>query len=168
MKRFLLLITFLFFSVISISQESFSRPCELKPFSAFVIDSNEFSSIRATPLGEIILTISNLHSDGFVVHVIDFEDGWFKIDAIIGVSSFEVSSLNGWIHHSLVYALNTYDLEVMESPNQKKQVGIIKGEIGDPFNILDVQCEWIKIQYKSLVGWVKSEEICGNPVTTCP
>ena len=38
----------------------------------------------------------------------------------------------------------------------------------DTFKIIDVYCEWIKIECKGVIGWVESERICGNPVTTCP
>ncbi|MEZ4859021.1 MAG: hypothetical protein R2781_09445 [Flavobacteriaceae bacterium] len=142
--------------------------CKIQPFKAYIDDIDVFSNVRATPTGEIILKINNQVLDGWVMRIIDFENGWFKIDSLSGVSGCEMASFEGWVHNSIVGASNTYDLNLWDSPHGKTKVGFIKGENGDTFKILEAHCEWIKIKYNDLIGWVKSEETCGSPVTTCP
>jgi len=166
MKRILI-----FLLLVSLGQNVFSQQgndCKIEPFEAYINDTDTFSNIRVDPAGEILFKVNNTYLDGWVMHIIEYENGWFKIDNLSGVSGCEMSSFEGWVHGSIVGVSATYDLNVLDSPNGKTKLGTIKGENGDTFQILDAHCEWIKIKYNNLVGWVKSEEICGSPVTTCP
>lgn len=163
------ILTFLLF--ILLGHNLFSQQgndCKIQPFKAYISDTDTFSNIRVAPTGGILLKINNTYLDGWVMNIIDFENGWFKIDSLSGVSGCEITSFEGWIHSSIVGVSATYDLNVMDSPNGKTKLGIIKRENGETFRILDAYCEWIKIKYNDMVGWVKSENICGSPVTTCP
>jgi len=162
----MLIITFLtILGNISFSQED--NACKIKSFEAYTHDSDEFSNIRESPGGVVILKINTSYDEGCVVNIIDFEDGWFKIDTISALSGYEVTNFQGWIHSSIIGASTTYDLNLVDQPNGKEKVGTIKGENGHTFKIIDVHCEWIKIKFKNLAGWVKSEKICGSPVTNC-
>jgi len=167
MIRVVQLIVFILIYNSSFSQEDKTK-CDIKPFMVYTIDNDEFSNIRATPKGEIILKLSNNYSsEGYILTVIDVEDGWLKINVIEGIEGVTVSNFEGWIHNSIVEAAVTHDLDVFDKPNGKNKVGKLIGE-HDSFKIKDVYCEWIKIECKNVSGWVKSDKICGNPVTTCP
>jgi len=166
--RKLALVLIIFLSTVSFSQENKNNTCKSKPFKAFITDKDAFSNIRATPNGQIVLKINAEYLYGCVVNIIDFKDGWFKINEVNGVDGYKVSEFEGWLHSSIVGAATTHDLDVMDTPNGKIKVGKLIGENGDTFKITAMYCEWIQIKYKELVGWVKSEDICGNPVSTCP
>jgi len=56
--------------------------------------------------------------------------------------------------------------KILDDPNGEKLVEI-KGESLGHFKIIDADCNWLKVQTKKGSGWVKSEELCGNPVTNC-
>ena len=28
--------------------------------------------------------------------------------------------------------------------------------------------DWVQVNYRGELGWIQSEWLCGNPVTTCP
>ena len=102
-----------------------------------------------------------------MLKVIDFKDGWLKINEITDLSGYKISKFNSWIHSAIVSAGVTHSTSLLDKPNHTKIVGKLIGEEG-AFKIKDMYCEWIKVDYKGVIGWVKSEKICGNPVTTCP
>jgi len=167
MIRLIILTIFLSFANFSFSQEIKNNQCKIKPFEVYLDDKDSYSNIRESPNGNIVLKINNEQSAGYSINVIDFQDGWLKINRISGVDGYEISEFEGWIHHSIVGAGTTYDLELLDKPNSKIIVGKLIGEL-DTFKIVDVYCEWIRVECKGVYGWVESKKICGNPVTTCP
>lgn len=148
-------------------QENKNLECSVKPFEVYLDDEDEFSNIRATPGGPIVLKLNNRYASGYILQVIGFENGWLKINEISGVDGYRVSEFEGWVHTSIVGLGTTYDLDVLGLPNGTTKVGRVLGE-QDTFTIKDVHCEWIKIECNGIIGWVESEKTCGNPVTTCP
>ena len=167
MKR--LSIAFIVFIIafnISFSQESKSNSCSIKPFKVYLDDEDNYSNIRESPNGEITLKINNLHGYGYVFNVIAFKDGWLKINHVEGVDEYAISNFEGWIHSSIVSVAFTYDVDLLDKPDGKKVLKI-KGESGETYKITEVYCEWVKIKTKNGTGWVKSEKLCGNPVTNC-
>ena len=148
-------------------QENKHEECSVKPFEVYLDDEDEFSNIRATPGGQIVLKLNNQYASGYILQVIDFENGWLKINEINGVDGYSISAFEGWVHTSIVGLGTTYDIDVLEQPNGTTKVGKVLGE-QDTFTIKDVHCEWIKIECKGITGWIESEKTCGNPVTTCP
>ena len=165
MKKIVVVTFLILLSNISYTQED--NECKVKPFEAYIDDGDKFSNIRESPAGEIILKINNKYSYGYIINIIDFKDGWFKINKIEGIDAYDVENFEGWVHSSIVGAFATYDLNLVQKPNGKVQTGKIKGQNGHSFKIIDMHCEWIKIKFGELVGWVKSEKICGSPVTNC-
>ena len=167
MAKLITLIIFLFFFLnSSFSQENKVEKCKVEPFEVYLDDVDDFSNIRDSPKGNIVLKINTKYSYGYVLNVIDFKDGWFKINRIQGVDEYYISEFEGWIHSSIVGAAVTHNLDLLAKPNGKK-IGVLVGE-QDTFKIIDLHCEWIKVDCKGLIGWVESNKICGNPVTTCP
>ncbi|NET35709.1 MAG: hypothetical protein F6K19_27400 [Cyanothece sp. SIO1E1] len=147
--------------------ENKNLECSVKPFEVYLDDEDEFSNIRTTPGGPIVLKLNNRYASGYILQVIDFEYGWLKINKISGVDGYRISEFEGWVHTSIVGLGTTYDLDVLGLPNGTTKVGRVLGE-QDTFTIKDVHCEWIKIECNGIIGWVESEKTCGNPVTTCP
>lgn len=148
-------------------QKGQDEKCSIKPFAVYLDDEDEYSNIRATPGGAIVLKINNKHSYGYILNVIDFKDGWLKINEINGVDGYRISEFEGWVHTSIVGLGTTYDIDALDQPNGTRKMGKVLGEQGS-FKIKDVYCEWIRIEYKGVIGWIESERTCGNPVTTCP
>ena len=144
-----------------------NEKCRIKPFEVYLDDEDEYSNIRAIPGGQIVLKLNNQYAYGYILNVIDFKDGWLKINEINGIEDYKISEFEGWIHTSIVGLGATYDIDILDKPNGTNKVGKVKGE-QDSFQIKDVYCEWIKIECKSITGWIESAKTCGNPVTTCP
>ncbi len=154
-------------------------------------DKGEFTNIRAEPNGTIIFKINhkNYNNWGYLVNVIDSKNDWLKINNITGMDECEISNFEGWIHTSVVGITTTHDIYLLDEPNGKRLLKIIgetlehfkvldeadgeklieiKGEKINHFKIIDIDCNWMKIKTKKGSGWVQSEKLCGNPVTTCP
>lgn len=167
MIRFITAILFITFFNFSFSQVIDFVNCEIKPFEVYIDTEEDYSNIRENPNGEIVLKINNKHGYGYILNVIGFENGWLKINRISGIDEYQITEFEGWIHNSLVGATTTHNLDLVDKPNSKLFVGKLIGE-QDTFKIIDANCEWIKIDCNGIMGWVKSEKICGNPVTTCP
>ncbi|MDX1349005.1 MAG: hypothetical protein R3279_02095 [Putridiphycobacter sp.] len=151
----------------SFAQESATDTCVVTPFQVYLQDQDPFSNIRNAPGGDIILKINNQHGYGYILTIIDFKNGWFKINHVSGIDSYDITNFEGWIHSSIVAAATTYDLVLMDKPNGTITTGKLKGE-HDTFNITNVYCNWIQVNCNGVTGWVESSKICGNPVTTCP
>ncbi len=83
------------------------------------------------------------------------------------LDDYSISEFGGWIHGSIVGITITHNIDLLDKPNGKKVLEY-QGETGETFKIKDIYCEWVKIKTNKGIGWVKSEKLCGNPVTTCP
>lgn len=163
-----ILLAVYFFSLnCAFSQDGKVHHCKTKPFNVYLDDKDNYSNIRERPNGEIVLKINNMHSYGYILNVIGFENGWLKINKINGIDTYSISEFEGWIHSSIVGIAATHDMDLLDQPNGKKVLEY-KGETGETFKIKAVYCQWVKIETKKGLGWVESEKLCGNPVTTCP
>ncbi|MFK8046179.1 MAG: hypothetical protein AB8B72_11835 [Crocinitomicaceae bacterium] len=152
---------------LSFSNQIKGDSCIVKPFKVYRDDKDTWSNIRNQPNGEIVLKLNTDYSDGYILTVIDFEDGCLNINHIAGIDEYEVSNFEGWVHWSIVGAATTYNLDLLDKPNGKTIIGKLIGE-KDTFKIINAKCEWIEVNCNGVKGWVESDKICGNPVTTCP
>lgn len=167
MKNLIILLLLTLTCNYSFSQETEKNNTGIMPFSVFLFDTTDvYSNVRINPNGEIMLKL-DYSNDYFILTVIDYKNGWFKINNIVSVEyGYNISNFEGWIHHSLIAVTTRKNLELKEKPNSKKMVGTINLET--TVQIIDVWSNWAKIKYKENVGWVESKWLCGNPVTTCP
>lgn len=164
MKKFTLILVIIITSInFSFSQ---SKRCVFTPFKVYLDDKDMYSSIRETPNGKIMLKINNSYGDGYIFNVIDCKGEWLKTNEIQGIDQPKISEFEGWVHTSIVGVSFTYSVDLLDKPNGKKVLNI-KQESGETYKIIDVDCDWVKIKTKNGAGWVKSEKICGNPVTNC-
>lgn len=161
-------LTLTFIAIITLTSFSFSqnKKCAFTPFKVYLDDKDNYSNIRETPNGEIILKINNSYGYGYIFNVIDCKGDWLKINHIQGIDQPKISEFEGWLHTSIVGVSFTYSLDLLDKPNGKKVLNI-KRESGETYKVIGVDCDWVKIKTKNGVGWVKSEKICGNPVTNC-
>jgi len=113
MIKLITLTIFISFFNYSFSQENKNDECNVKPFEVYLDDEDTYSNIRDNPKGNIVLKISNKYSSGYIINVIDFEDGWLKINRISGVDGCEISNFEGWIHSSIVGAGTTHNLDLL-------------------------------------------------------
>ncbi|HQU86448.1 MAG TPA: SH3 domain-containing protein [Pyrinomonadaceae bacterium] len=103
-------------------------------------------------------------------YILGYSNGWVKILLPEVVNDEYKIDKTGWVSAKLITSnvqtksgkpANLYSL-----PNRKsKKVGKIPSE--NLIKIVGFDCFGFKIEYKGIVGWISSEDVCGNPLTTC-
>lgn len=130
-------------------------------------------NIRTAPKGKIVYTTPNTGSYG--VEIIKIENGWCLIDGNY-LYEYEESSaveLNGsdsgyWVHNSCIGATGIGKAPLRATPEENGKVlqTIDEDTIIEP---VEMRGEWIKVRARESKkeGWMKANEICSNPLTTC-
>ena len=155
-------------TVLKFNGEEYTEGGTFRPLDVYLNDPDEnATNIRREPNGKIIQKLND-QDDYFTLTITEASNGWFKLIKVIDVegNNIEISGGTGWIHNSVLEVSTRKKVELLEAPQYGSIVGIIDQEI--QVKIKDRYLDWVQIEYKGLIGWIKSEWICGNPVTTCP
>lgn len=175
MKAIFGLILFaLVFGVQIISAQTDEADCSIQ---AYVIDKDPKGlNVRDQP-GTSGKVIGNLKFPGdedgniVMVEIIGYSNGWVKIrkaETVDGVVQFSGA---GWVSAKMVSTTteraDQKPLKIYAKPNIKsKTVGTMPNDI--KVNIVGYDCFGLKVTYKKITGWIPKDDLCGNPVTTCP
>jgi len=164
MKKILFLICAMSSAYIAAAQNS---DCSFSPFNVYISDEGEEkSNVREKPNGDVILELDH-QNEYFQLRIVDYKDGWLKTDHITTSNyGYEISQLYGWVHHSIVTAFTRKEVTLYDAPSGTKTAFTIDAETD--IIIKNICSDWVHIEYKNLSGWIQSEWLCGNPVTTCP
>ena len=142
----------------------------------FLVDTTP-TNIRRAPKGEVIMKLDP--DECYMMTVCDPIDGWWRIlgETVIGMDDEIIlteDDTQAWIHYSVIGAgLRNYGGEkvaLYESPSEdSKVVGSIDQQEAI-VNPLDVNSDgsWVKVKWGKLTGWLGSDWVCGNSLTTCP
>ena len=136
-------------------------------------------NVRATPGGTIVFKLDH-NEPGYTVDLYEVWNGWFRISPQIETvdqGPIVLKSKQAWIHGSQLGAdTRNYGGEKLTfrtRPDANSPIAFtIEEEIGVSY--VDMVKGWIKVKYtpkksrKSLIGWIETEWLCPNPVTTCP
>ena len=136
-------------------------------------------NVRATPGGTIVFKLDH-NEPGYTVDLYEVWNGWFRISPQIETvdqGPIVLKSKQAWIHGSQLGAdTRNYGGEKLTfrtHPDANSPIAFtIEEEIGVSY--VDMVKGWIKVKYtpknsrKSLIGWIETEWLCPNPVTTCP
>lgn len=132
-------------------------------------------NVRSQPnaAGKVLATLkAGTDDDEIIVNVVGYSNGWVKISGATKVSGDEVFSDIGWVSAKMLEtgtkgdknyddAVQLYALAKTSS----KKTGTVPSEAS--VRIAGFSCGWIKIELKGKTGWIRTLNICGNPVTTC-
>ena len=136
-------------------------------------------NVRATPGGTIVFKLDH-NEPGYTVDLYEVWNGWFRISPEIDPveqGPIVLKSKQAWIHGSQLGACTRNyggeKLTFRTRPDANSPIAFtIEEEIGVSY--VDMVKGWIKVKYtpkksrKSLIGWIETEWLCPNPVTTCP
>jgi uncharacterized protein YgiM (DUF1202 family) len=124
--------------------------------------------------GKIVANLphkSNSDDDIVTVYITGYSNGWVKIARAETISGETLFDDIGWISAKMV-TTGTKGSENYNQPaplyaqtNTKKKVGSVPSEAN--VQIAGFQCGWIKVTYKGKSGWMRTQNVCGSPVTTC-
>ncbi len=114
---------------------------------------------------------SNSDEDTITVYVVGFANGWVKIGLARDNDGVLFNDL-GWVSAKMVETgtkgdpnYNSPITMYLQAKSSSKKVGIIPSE--EIVKIAGYQCGWVKVVYKGKTGWIRENNICGNPFTTC-
>lgn len=152
--------------------------CEVD-LDAYILDPDTEgkTNIRKTPGGEVVLQVGGDFMDEYFLHIVDQQDGWFKVEDKIGgiEADYEIPGGIGWIHGSVCqvdsrnYASQELHLYSEPSEDASKVVSFTRESQG--FHLLKICGEWVKVigtvDGKEVQGWIQKEWLCGNPLTNC-
>lgn len=141
--------------------------CKFTPLELYIDHSNvDIADIRNKPNGEVLLNIDK--QGEYTVTVSEVSEDWLKVTKLVEVDAGVIKIPNGygWIHNSVIGASITKDITVFDNPNTNEAISAIKKETR--VKIINICSDWVRIERGSTIGWVESEWLCGNPVTTCP
>lgn len=141
--------------------------CKFTSLELYIDHSNvDIAHIRNKPNGEVLLNIDK--QGEYSVTVTEVSNEWFKVVKLMEVDAGVIKIPNGfgWIHNSVIGASITKDITVFDNPNTNEAIDTVKKETR--VKIINICSNWVRIERGSTIGWVQTEWLCGNPVTTCP
>lgn len=145
---------------------------------AYIIDADpNGTNVRSQPNAnsKILAKLKrkpNSDSDFITVYVIGYSKGWVKIARAEDIDGEGLFDDIGWVSTKMI-ATGTKGADgnynkpapLYAQANSKKKIGTIPSE--SEVQIAGFQCGWVKVNYKGKIGWIRTNNICGNPVTTC-
>ena len=135
------------------------------------------TNIRSAPGGAVVMTIDSKES--YMFELSNPVNGWWQLDAIYDAVEDDAGiPLRGsktgkyYIHYSIVgFTTRNYsqDYYLLESPDATSKVTY---RFYDEILVhpIEAKDDWVKVKTTDMkhTGWIKSEMICNNPLTTCP
>ena len=154
-------------TILKFNGESYLEVGEYSPLNVFLYNANENDTrIRNVPNGEAIF---NFNEDSYyILEITETNNGWSKVTKVIDVDEGELENTRGegWIKNAYIGATTRKRIALLDAPEHGDTVGTIDSETS--VQVLDRSMDWVLIEGEGISGWIESEWLCGNPVTTCP
>ncbi len=143
----------------------------------YILDNDgPVTNIRNSPGGGVVAKLSTDGSYSFAVS--EIRNGWMKVVKSSAYSYDDdknpLSKVNSecWVHSS-VTACNTLGdggvkFTLRQQPSASSAVSYTSKEY-TVFRVVDLKGAWVKVKTidGKHSGWIRNNELCGNPVTTC-
>ena len=133
------------------------------------------TNIRSLPgtKGKVVGLVPLAKQEGgqVMVEIVGYSDGWLKIKSGETVDGTVIFEGTGWISAKKV-VVNSENAAGKTAPLYaapkvtSKRVGSVPND--KLLTITGVDCFGVKVVYKGIAGWLRNDDVCGNPVTTCP
>jgi len=141
--------------------------------SFFCTDAD--TNIRTAPNGKVAFTTPANGSYG--VEIDQIVNGWCHLafDSVYEYEEAEVTELHGsdsgyWVHHSVIGARGNGDggITLRAAPDANAKI-VFSTEEDTQFEPLELKGRWVKVRVKGTKteGWLRSSDICSNPLTNC-
>ena len=154
----------------------FSAPKPVERFYCYIADEG-VTNIRNAPKGQVVYQLKD--TDIYMLFVFNPDNGWWQVynGAVYVMDEADpihLPTTEAWIHSSVLgVTLRNYNGKpepLYASPDTTSQV---VGHINDQEALvhpvdLAAGGAWIKVRYGQLSGWISTDRLCDNPVTTCP
>ncbi|MBO7609605.1 MAG: hypothetical protein J6S96_05340 [Muribaculaceae bacterium] len=170
LKRFLFLAMGLIISL--------TATCDDAELFAYLCDSSGTpTNIRCAPNGAVAMTINSKES--YMLELSNPINGWWQLEAIYdpveddaGIPLHGSKTGKYYIHYSIVgFSTRNYgqDYYLREYPSENSKATF---NFHDEILVHPIEMTngWVKVKTSDMkhTGWIESEMICNNPLTTCP
>ena len=144
----------------------------------YILDaSGTATNVRNAPNGKVVQTIEV--KEGCVVNLLAEKNGWWKIDPEVelygdneGVLNLTGSKSGYWLHHSVLSFTIAGDPTgcMRVKPSRKAKAVKLSDSTELQFRPIGMKGKWVKAKTTDgkYTGWIHSDKICYNPLTTCP
>ena len=144
----------------------------------YIIDNDgPVTNIRNAPRGKVVATLPT--NEALVVELLSVKGEWFQIDDDVeqyGDNEKEIelkgSKTGYWIHRSLLSFTIAGDPDgcLRSKPSTRGKVVKIGNDSDRNFQPIAIQGKWVKAVTTDgkYTGWIHKDNICYNPLTTCP
>jgi hypothetical protein len=133
------------------------------------------TNVRATPsaMGKVVTVFPFPSEDGdqAMVEIIGYDKGWLKISSAETIDGSRLLNETAWISAKKVTASvetnNNRPATLYSKPKRSSpKAGTIPNNT--MISITGFDCFGYKVSHKGKSGWISRDDVCGNPVTTCP
>lgn len=160
------------FTISSKPREITENASEPATVTCFLSDGNV--NFRNKPNGTIVAKLPS--EDGCMITVHKPENGWWRVlgnTAIIPDSSVNITTAETecWVHYSVIgETTKSQNLKLYSNPDTNSTVIATISDEEALVNPIAVSQDgnWQKVKYGKSTGWMQSDDLCGNPFTTCP
>jgi len=160
--------------------ELINDPCETAVYAYVYDPGEEITNIRNAPGGEVVLELQVGGLDNeYMLDLDRYQDGWFHIKGdVVGMEDdYEIPGGEGWIHSSVITAdtrnYGNQPIHFYAEPSEDAEInGTLKMEAGG-LQIHEACGDWVRCSFDNdatgdqYAGWIKTEWLCGNPLTNC-
>ena len=153
----------------------FEAPKRVERFYCFIADEG-VTNIRNAPKGTVVYQITEPGS--YMLYVFNPDNGWWQVynSVLYEIDQADPILLptESWIHSSVLgVSLRNYDGKAEPLYAAPDATSAVVGRIDEMEALVhpvDMAAggEWVKVSYGKLTGWISTERLCDNPVTTCP
>lgn len=145
---------------------------------AFISDADgDFTNLRSTPRGALAMQLPT--DNTYMVSIQNPRNGWWEVDFVAEAAEDYEVKLTGsptgkyWIHNSVIaLASRNYGGQrwCLRAKPSKRAAAVYYFTGETLFHPLDVRGYWLKVRtFDGLyTGWIELEDLCDNPLTTCP
>lgn len=153
----------------------FEAPKTVERFYCFISDEGT-TNIRNAPKGTVVYQITEPGT--YMLFVFNPDNGWWQVYNSVLYEIDQADPIpvpaESWIHSSVLgVSLRNYDGKpepLYASPDASSAVVGRIEETEALVRPVDLAAggQWIKVRYGKLTGWISTERLCDNPVSTCP
>ena len=178
MKKYLLILIVLFSGFNLFSQKDIFYPKPIvEPLRAFILDSESSDSVKLiVNEGDRIIKILPLSDPIFVSITGEKHNNYIVSEAYTLFASCKLPSSGAMIKKKYFKTMfrQADEDQILVYKNEDSVLPYTRFEFeGVEGRILKIGGERVKLEIitidgKKIKGWVKREQLCGNPLTTCP
>lgn len=121
-----------------------------------------------------LATRPNTEMDFVIVYIVGYSNGWLKIARAENFDGEKIFDEIGWVSAKMVATGTKGDDGKYEKPatlyteprTNSRKAGTIPSET--EVKLVGFTCGFIQVSYNGVTGWLRTANVCPNPVTTCP